>query len=79
MRKDVQEYIMSDKERRRFIREQPYWYRYLSRNPGDLPSFQLAMMNYYEKTIPHRVNQFSNGIQMAQMMIQMFHSMRQQD
>ncbi|MEC1260742.1 YlbE-like family protein [Bacillus swezeyi] len=79
MRKEVQEYVFANEERRRFIREQPLWYRKLSRSPNDLQAFELDMMNFYEKTIPHRVNQFSNGIQMAQMMIQMFHAMRTQD
>lgn len=53
MRKDVQEFIMADEERRRFIREQPIWYRRLGRNPDELAAFQLAMMNYYEK--PFRI------------------------
>ncbi len=57
----------------------PVWYRRLARKPDDLNSFQLDMMNFYEKTIPHRVSQFSNGIQMAQMMMQMVHAMRSQD
>ncbi|MBG9884350.1 hypothetical protein ABE01_18930 [Bacillus paralicheniformis] len=79
MRKEVQEYVFADEERRRFIREQPVWYRKLSRNPNDLSAFHLDMMNFYEKTIPHRVNQLLGGIQMAQMMLQMFHAMRTQD
>ncbi|MDA7026342.1 YlbE-like family protein [Bacillus sp. CLL-7-23] len=79
MRQEVQEYVFANEERRRFIRQQPVWYRKLSRNPRDLSAFQLDMMNFYEKTIPHRVNQFSNSIQMAQMMIQMFQAMRTQD
>lgn len=79
MRKDVQEFILADKERKRFLREQPIWYRRLARKPDDLASFQLEMMDFYEKTIPHRVNQFTNGIQMAQMMMQMFQAMRTKD
>ncbi|ASB89744.1 YlbE-like family protein [Bacillus sonorensis] len=79
MRKEVQEFVFANEERRRFIREQPVWYRKLSRRPDDLSGFQLDMMNFYEKTIPHRVNQFSSSLQMAQMMIQMFQAMRTQD
>ncbi|KKB73863.1 MULTISPECIES: YlbE-like family protein [Bacillus] len=79
MRKEVQEYVFASEERRRFIREQPIWYRRLSRRPDDLSEFQLDMMNFYEKTIPHRVSQFSSSLQMAQMMIQMFQAMRTQD
>lgn len=79
MRKDVQEYILANEERIRFIREQPYWYRKLSRNPNELDSMEIEMMNYYQKTIPHKVQHFSNTIQMASMMIAMFQSMKQQD
>ncbi|KKI93761.1 hypothetical protein WQ54_01535 [Bacillus sp. SA1-12] len=79
MRKEVQEHIRANKERQNFLREQPIWFRKLSRNPTDLESLELNMMNYYQKTIPHKVQQFSNSVQMASMMIAMFHSMRQQD
>ncbi|MCY7760254.1 YlbE-like family protein [Bacillus spizizenii] len=79
MRKEVQEFISANEERKRFIREQTIWYRRLSRKPDDLSSFQLEMMDFYEKTIPHRVNQLTNGIQMAQMMMQMFQAMRTKD
>jgi hypothetical protein len=79
MRKEIQEHIRAKKERQTFIREQPQWFRKLSRNPNDLDSLEIEMMNYYQKTIPHKVQQFSNSVQMAQMMIAMFQTMRQQD
>ncbi|OAS86507.1 MULTISPECIES: YlbE-like family protein [Metabacillus] len=79
MRKEIQEHIRANKERQTFIREQPHWFRKLSRNPNDLESLEIEMMNYYQKTIPHKVQQFSNSVQMAQMMIAMFQTMRQQD
>jgi hypothetical protein len=79
MRKEIQEQIRSNKELQQFIREQPQWFRKLSRNPTDLESLEMEMMNYYQKTIPHKVQQFSNSIQMASMMIGMFQAMRQQD
>ncbi|MCM3160372.1 YlbE-like family protein [Metabacillus litoralis] len=79
MRKEVQEYLFTNDERKKFVREQPYWYRKLSRNPNDINEMEISMMNYYQKTIPHKVQQFSNSIQMASMMVAMFQSMRQQD
>ncbi|KZZ82974.1 MULTISPECIES: YlbE-like family protein [Bacillaceae] len=79
MRQEIQEYIQSKPEITKFIREQPQWYRKLSRNPQALEEMNLAMMNYYQKTIPHKVAQFSNSIQMASMMLGMFQSMKQQD
>ncbi|MCM3034758.1 YlbE-like family protein [Bacillus pumilus] len=79
MRKDVQEFVMADEERIKFIRQRPLWYRQLTRHPDKLSSFELDKMNFYEKTIPHRVSQLSNSVQMAEMMIQMFQAMRNQN
>ncbi|AZB42811.1 hypothetical protein CEF21_11175 [Bacillus sp. FJAT-42376] len=79
MRKEIQDYIQSKPEITSFIREQPQWYRKLSRNPQAQEEMNLAMMNYYQKTIPHKVAQFSNSLQMASMMLGMFSSMKQQD
>ncbi|MBU8694958.1 YlbE-like family protein [Bacillus pumilus] len=79
MRKDVQEFVMAEEERIKFIRQRPIWYRQLTRHPDKLSSFELDKMNFYEKTIPHRVSQLSNSVQMAEMMIQMFQAMRNQN
>jgi hypothetical protein len=78
MRKDVMEFLADQKELRQFIREQPYWYRKLSRNPNDYQSLQIASINYYKKTIPHQVEKFSNSVQMASMMLNMFQAMNSQ-
>ncbi|MBU8638447.1 YlbE-like family protein [Bacillus pumilus] len=79
MRKDVQEFVMAEEERIKFIRQRPLWYRQLTRHPDKLSSFELDKMNFFEKTIPHRVSQLSNSVQMAEMMIQMFQAMRNQN
>ncbi|TXC92078.1 hypothetical protein FS935_06770 [Metabacillus litoralis] len=79
MRKEVQDFIRAKNDRKQFIREQPHWYRKLSRNPNDFDTLEIEMMNYYHRTIPHKVQQFTNSVQMASMMVAMFQSMRQQD
>ncbi|MGE6631269.1 YlbE-like family protein [Bacillus sp. NPDC077027] len=79
MRREVLEYVMAEEERLKFIRQRPLWYRQLARHPENLSQFELDKMNFYEKTIPHRVNQLSNSVQMAEMMIQMFQAMRNQN
>nr|WP_254112610.1 YlbE-like family protein [Bacillus pumilus] len=79
VRKDVQEFVMAEEERIKFIRQRPLWYRQLTRHPDKLSSFELDKMNFFEKTIPHRVSQLSNSVQMAEMMIQMFQAMRNQN
>jgi hypothetical protein len=78
MRKDVLEQIKKQKELHEFIRTQPHWYRKLSRNPRELASLEIAALHYYEKTIPHQVQKFSNGVQMASLMMTMFANMNNQ-
>jgi hypothetical protein len=78
MRKDVLEYLGGQKELKQFVREQPLWYRKLSRNPYDIQSLEIASLHYYKKTIPHQVEKFSNSVQMASMMLNMFQSMKNQ-
>ncbi|MBI0578368.1 YlbE-like family protein [Neobacillus cucumis] len=78
MRKDVLEYLGGQKELKQFIREQPLWYRKLGRNPYDIQSLEIASLHYYKKTIPHQVEKFSNSVQMASMMLNMFQSMKNQ-
>jgi hypothetical protein len=75
MRHEIYEYLQEKKELREFIRQQPIWYRKLTRNPQDLQSFETAALHYFRKTIPHQVEKFSNGVQMASMMLHMFQAM----
>lgn len=78
MRRDVLEYLESQKELKQFVREQPHWYRKLGRNPLDLQPLEIESMHYYKKTIPHQVEKFSNSVQMASMMFHMFQAMKNQ-
>jgi hypothetical protein len=79
MRKEVLEYLERQRDLKQFVREQPKWYRKLSRNPYDLESLEIESLHYYKKTIPHQIEKFSNGVQMAQMMFSMFQAMKNQN
>ncbi|WP_369902911.1 YlbE-like family protein [Bacillus manliponensis] len=79
MRAEILEYIRADEDLERYIREQPYWYRKLSRNPDDKEAFELAAMQYLKKTIPDKVAKFQNQLSVASLMIDMFQYMRQQN
>lgn len=79
MRKDVLNYLERQKELKQFVREQPQWYRKLSRNPNDLQALEIASLHYYRKTIPDQVEKFSNSVQMASMMYNMFQAMKTQN
>jgi YlbE-like protein len=39
---------------------------------------EIAALHYYKKTIPHQVEKFSSGVQMASMMMSMFQMMNAQ-
>ncbi len=78
MRRDVLEYINQQKELKKFIREQPLWYRKLSRNPYDLQKLEIESLHYFKNTIPHKVEKFTNNVKMASMMFYMFQSMKDQ-
>jgi hypothetical protein len=76
MRKEVVQYIKSKTLLQKFIREQPRWYRTLSRHPNELQAFELAALHYYEQTLPHKVEKIANSLEMASLMLHMFQAMR---
>ncbi|PQD94934.1 hypothetical protein CYL18_11395 [Pradoshia eiseniae] len=75
MRQDVYEQIQGNEDLRDFLRQQPMWYRRLSRNPQDFSVFETESKYFFKKSIPDRVLQLSNSVQMASMMVSMFQSM----
>ncbi|WML49370.1 YlbE-like family protein [Neobacillus sp. PS3-34] len=79
MRKEIIDYLETKTDLQKFVREQPIWYRKLSRNPFDLESLEIASLHHYKRTVPHQVEKFTNGVQMASMMFHMFQSMKNQN
>ncbi|MDM5156121.1 YlbE-like family protein [Bacillus sp. DX1.1] len=79
MRTELVEFIKSNEDLERYIREQPYWYRKLSRNPKEKDAFELAALQYFKKTIPDKVAKFQNQLSVASIMIDMFQYMKQQN
>lgn len=75
MRQDVYEFIESDQDLLAYLRQQPIWYHRLSRNPQDLRKMEAEAKYYFKKSIPDRVNQLSNGVQMASMVVSMLNTM----
>ena len=78
MRIDVYTYLQKNRELIEFLREQPIWYRKLSRDPSQIENLKIAALHYYQKTIPHQIEKFSSGVQMASMMVSMFKIMNEQ-
>ena len=78
MRPDVYIYIKNNKDLLRYLRDEPSWYRRLSRNPFDLKEFERSALKHYKKTIPDQVEKVSQGLQLASAMLAMFQSMNSQ-
>lgn len=79
MRKDIQDFLYSKQDLHKFVREQPIWYRKLTRNPSSTQSLEFAAMNYYKKTIPHKIEKFNDSLEMASMMFHVFQAMNSKD
>ncbi|MDM5189643.1 YlbE-like family protein [Bacillus sp. DX4.1] len=79
MRAELVEFLKSNEDLERYIREQPYWYRKLSRNPKEKDAFELAALQHFKKTIPDKVAKFQNQLSVASIMIDMFQYMKQQN
>ncbi|GAC91265.1 hypothetical protein KN10_1701 [Anoxybacillus flavithermus NBRC 109594] len=76
MRKDVYEYIVAKPKLHQFLREQPIWYRRLARRPMDIKEMEKQMRHYYKQTLPHKVEQVVQTIEMANMMMAMMKLMK---
>ncbi|RFU63395.1 YlbE-like family protein [Peribacillus glennii] len=79
MRQDVYSLIEENQDLKKFLRGQPYWYRRLMRNPQDLDKLETEAAYHFNKTIPQRINKFSDGVQMASMLLGMFQAMKYQN
>ncbi|WP_409305306.1 YlbE-like family protein [Peribacillus sp. SCS-155] len=75
MRQDILVQIQADPDLKNFIRMQPQWYRYLMRHPHQLDKMQTEAAYFLKKSIPHRISNLSNGVQMAWMMLNMYQAM----
>ena len=75
MRQDVYEWIKENEDQLKYLRLQPIWYRRLMRNPRDFEKMSTEAVYHFEKSVPQRVNKFSDGIQVANMMLGMLQAM----
>lgn len=74
MRKEILDYLKANPELHRYVREDPAWYRKLSRNPSGLQSLQSSSKSFYKKTFSDQVERIANSLGMASVMMQMLQS-----
>lgn len=70
------QYLRSNPELLRFVRFNPMWYRYLTRDPSRINEIEKEARKFYGKTIPQRLEKLSNHVQMASMLIQLAGNMK---
>lgn len=64
----VSRYLADNPELLGFVRYNPEWYRYLSRDPGSLKGMEKEARRFYGKTFPQQVEKVSRQVQMASML-----------
>ncbi|MFD1849168.1 YlbE-like family protein [Oceanobacillus bengalensis] len=67
---DVYHYLSKNPKLRDFVRYNPKWYRYLSRDPSVLKMMEKEAKVFYGKTFPQRLEKMNNNVQMLNMLIQ---------
>ncbi|WP_010282736.1 YlbE-like family protein [Bacillus timonensis] len=79
MRQETYEYLKTKKHLHTFVRQNPIWYRKLSRHPRAFQILENEAKVYYKQTIPHKVQKLNQSLEMASFMLQMYQGMRQSD
>lgn len=69
MTTDVQLKISTDIRLKRFIRENPIWYKRLNRNPDLFRDFTMEMKDKYKLKTSDRINKALDNISMLQMFL----------
>lgn len=70
------QYLVSDPKLLRFVRYNPIWYRYLSRDPNKILEVPKEAKKFYGNTFPQRLEKVSNHIQMIRMLAQFAATMK---
>lgn len=70
------QYVFSQPKLVMFIRYNPKWYRYLSRDPGSISEMEKEAKKFYGKTFPQQVEKINNQVQMISMLIQFAGAMK---
>ncbi|MBM7598708.1 hypothetical protein JOC34_001065 [Virgibacillus halotolerans] len=69
-------YVSNNPEIAKFIRYNPVWYRYLSRDPNRINELEKEAKKFYGKTFPQKVEKLNNQMQMVSMLIQFAGAMK---
>ena len=63
---EIQMRLNSDQRLKKFIRENPYWYKYLNRNPDNFSSFVYSMKDKYKLKTSDKISKTLENLSMIQ-------------
>ncbi|GGJ86891.1 hypothetical protein GCM10007063_06760 [Lentibacillus kapialis] len=76
MRAQVYQHLQQYPEFAHFVRMNPEWYRYLTRDPNKLQELEEASKAFYGKTFSQQVGKIGNHVQMVHMLINLADTMK---
>lgn len=71
--------LKNDQELLVFIRNQPIWYRYLSRDPLQWEAFKQEAKKWHGKTLRQRTEKLSNQVKMLHLLYELTKSTNNQE
>ncbi|MFD1360228.1 YlbE-like family protein [Lentibacillus salinarum] len=63
------QYLQENPELAKFVRLNPVWYRYLTREPHRIQELEKASKQFYGKTFSQQVDKIGSHVQMVNMLI----------
>ena len=69
---DTQIKINKDQRLKRFIRENPIWYKYLNRNPDNFKAFFNDMKDKYKLNTSDKISKTMDNLSMIQAFLDVF-------
>lgn len=71
MNLSIKEYLKERPDLIKFLRYNPEWYRYLSRDPNNITDMETEAKIFYGKTFTQRLEKFREKVQLTSMLINM--------
>ena len=69
-------HLVSRPDLMNFIRNNPEWYRYLSRDPSKVSDIEQEAKRFYGKTFSQKVEKVNQNVQMVGMLLQFAEMMK---
>ncbi|GAA0445961.1 YlbE-like family protein [Lentibacillus halophilus] len=70
MQTSVQQFLQQNPRLAHFVRFNPIWYRYLTRDPTRVAELEKVSKSFYGKTWPQKADKIKHHMQMTAMLVQ---------